>query len=91
MSALWARTYDYPVAVSPSDTIDDPAGPFAGLLITTGGTLSFVPRSGPNGIGAGTPITIDVAAGLELHFPVRRIMASNTTCGVLGLASSIVR
>ena len=39
MSDLQSRTYDGLVAVTKSDTVADPAGPFAGLYVSVAGTI----------------------------------------------------
>ena len=85
MSTLWAETYDYPVAVTPSDTVDDPKGEFAGLLATAAGTLIVWTR----GPAASQPVSIPVLAGTYIRFPVKRVGASSSAC--LGLVSGIVR
>lgn len=85
MSTLWAETYDYPVAVTKSDTADDPKGEFAGLLTTAAGNLIVWTR----GPAASQPITIPVVAGEYIRFPVKRVGASSSDC--LGLVSGIVR
>jgi hypothetical protein len=87
VSDLLARTYDYIAAVTLSDTVDDPAGNFAGLLVSVAGNVVVWPVAGPASSGG---ITIAVVAGQELHFPVKRIGLS-TTATVVGLVSSIVR
>lgn len=46
MSSILAITYDGAVPVSPSNTTNDPAGPFAGLLVTAAGTLVFIDMRG---------------------------------------------
>ena len=88
MSNQWAQTYDYPVAVTKSDTVDDPAGNFAGLLVSVAGNVVIWTVGGPQ---AGLPLTIAVVAGQELHFPIRRVGTTGTTATVFGLVSSIVR
>mgnify|MGYP001608707515 CR=1 FL=1 len=88
MSNPWATTYDWPVAVTKSDTADDPAGAFAGLLVDTAGILKITPYGGPN---AGSSVTINVVAGEYIRFPVKRVWSSTTTAVVFGLVSSIVR
>jgi hypothetical protein len=85
-SNLWAKTYDYPVAVTKSDTVDDPAGNFAGLLVSAAGNVVVWTVGGPQ---ASLPLTIAVIAGQILPFPVRRVGLS-TTATVLGLVSAIV-
>lgn len=86
MSDLWSKTYDAPVSVTKSDTADDPAGPFAGAMVTTGGTAVLWPVSGPQGA---LPLTMAVIAGQELNFPIRRFGLS-TTATIFGLVSAIV-
>ncbi len=83
---LWASTYDYGVAVTKSDTVDDPAGPFAGLLALAAGNAVVWMQNGP---AAGNPVTIAVIAGQLLPFPVKRVGASSSN--VLGLCSAIIR
>jgi len=86
MSDLWAGTYDWAVAVTKSDTVDDPAGPFSGLYVSVGGTLvAWV-----NGPTAANPVSYTVASGQYLQFPVRRIGAS-TSATVHGLVGGIIR
>lgn len=86
MSNAWARTYDYAVALTPSNTTDDPAGPFSGLLVCAAGTVDVWTVSGPQ---AGLPLAIPVVAGQELHFPIRRVGTGGPTC--FGLVSAIVK
>ncbi len=87
-STVQASTYDYPAVVTASDTVNDPAGPFTGLLVTASGTLKFTPQAGPQVNGA---ITIAVLAGTYLCFPVKRVWSGTTTATVLGLVSVMVR
>ena len=87
MSSLWAETYDYAVAVTKSDTAADPQGPFAGLLVDTGGVLKCTPLNGPN---QGSSITINVVAGQYIRFPIQRVWNSTTTGVYFGLCSAIV-
>lgn len=86
MSNLWASTYDWPASVTKSDTVNDPAGPFSGLLVDTGGILRVTPTGGPL---ATSSITINVVAGGYICFPVSRVWSSTTTAVVVGLVSSI--
>jgi hypothetical protein len=87
MSNLLATTYDYAVAVTKSDTVDDPAGPFAGLYVSAGGTLIYWGLGGPQ---AANPVTITVVAGTYVRWPIKRIGAS-TGATVFGLVGGIVR
>ena len=86
MSNLWAETYDYPASVTMSNTVDDPAGPFAGLLVNATGSLVVWPLSGPLAAGG---VTIAVVAGEYIRFPVKRVGTSSPS--VLGLVSGIQR
>lgn len=85
MSNLWSRTYDYPVAITKSDTVDDPGGAFAGLLCSTAGTAIVWTVGGPQ---AGLPLTITMVVGQELHFPIRRVGLSSSGT-FFGLVSAI--
>jgi hypothetical protein len=86
-SNLFATTYDYPVAVTKSDTAQDPAGPFAGLLVDTAGILKMTPLGGPD---ATTSITINVVAGQYIRFPVRNVWSGTTTAVVFGLVGTSI-
>lgn len=81
---LWATTYDYPATVTKSDTVNDPAGPFAGLLATATGTVICTPCDGPQ---RASSISIPVVAGQYLRFPVKRVWAASSD--VVGLCSAI--
>lgn len=87
MSDLRAVTYDYIVPVTTSDTVDDPAGNFTGLLVGVSGNVVFWCIGGPS---ASMPITIAVVAGQCICVPCKRVGAS-TSATVYGLVSSIVR
>lgn len=87
MSTLQASLADYPATVTPSDATDDPAGPFAALLVTVAGNLKFTPRNGPQ---ANSSLTIAVVAGQYICFPVKRVWQNGTTATVLGLVSAVV-
>jgi hypothetical protein len=84
VSSLWAETYDYGIAPTLSDSIDEPGGPFAGLYCDVAGTVQIFQQNGPN-----TPLTITMVAGGYWRTPVRRVCASSTTATVVGLRSSI--
>jgi hypothetical protein len=89
MSNVLARTYSYPVVATLSQTVDDPAGPFTGLQVgSTGGTLVIWPLNGPQ---TGLPLTLNVIAGQELHFPVRRVGSASTATGIIGLVDAAHR
>lgn len=83
MGAPWIPTYDWPAPITASDTVDDPAGPFAGLYITATGVLNVWPVSGPY---ASTGFNLTVVAGTYVYFPVKRIGVTGTSNGAaLGL------
>lgn len=79
MSSILAITYDDVIAVTPSDTVDDPNGPFAGFYISgTAGTVTFLTVRGHAGI-------ISPGAGVIVPFAIRRIYSSGTSAtGVYG-------
>lgn len=80
MSNPNARVYDAAVAVTPNDTEDDPAGPFAGLLVITAGSgLVFVDIQGNT-----TTITGALAVLSEIRVAVKRVKATGTGCAVAG-------
>jgi hypothetical protein len=91
MSDVGAITYGYCTPVTPSDSVDDPSGPFAGLLVGTAGNLVVYPLGGPQGVGTGFPITIAVVSGQYILFPVRRVGATSNTATVFGLVGANVR
>ena len=86
-STVQASTYDYAVAVTPSDTVNDPAGPFTGLYVSASGTLVC---DNLNGLATSNPITISVVAGGYVCWPIKRIR-TGTTATVLGLVSAVVK
>lgn len=89
MSNLHANTYDWPAAVTPSDTVDDPNGVFSAVYVTAAGTLFVFPYAGP---AAAAGIAIPVVANQYLRFPIKRIGVTgtvNATC--IGLVSGIYR
>lgn len=85
MSSIAAITYDGAVAVTKSDTVDDPnAGPagFAGLWIQTAGNISFVDALGNNVGTTAAPLAVVVG-----FMPIRcvRVNATETTAVAYGL------
>lgn len=86
MSNLQARLYDYPVDVTKSDSVNDPAGPFSGLLVQSAGNVRLTPCNGP---AASSSITLAVVAGQYLDFPVLRVWSTNTSATVCGLVSAV--
>lgn len=86
-STVQAVTYDYAVAVTKSDTVDDPAGPFTGLYVSAAGNLVCDNYGGPQ---ASNPITVVVVAGTYIRWPVKRIRTT-TSATVFGLVSPVVK
>lgn len=88
MAAPVTDTFDYPATVTKSDTVDDPAGPWAALLVVVTGNIVLVPAAGPL---AGSSITITGApVGMYIRFPVKRVNSTNTTATVVGLVQGAV-
>jgi hypothetical protein len=78
MSDILAITYDDAVTVTPSDTQADPAGPFAGLLVTATGTLKFRTIRGHDIALSSTTV------GQQIPYAVARVWSTGTTATVLG-------
>lgn len=78
MSSIQAITYEDAIAVTASDTTTDPAGPFAGLLVTATGNVKFTTQRGS------TVALTSVAANTVLPFVVARVWSTGTTATVLG-------
>jgi len=79
VSNLGAKVYDQMFAAAPSNTVNDPNGPFTALYITVAGTLSFV-----DGLGN----TVTIAGTIPIgEFPVRcqRVNTTGTSATVFGL------
>jgi hypothetical protein len=78
VSNILAVTYDNVATITPSDTVADPAGPFAGLLAATAGTVKFT------AVGGGTANTT-VVAGQVLHIATQRVWSAGTAATMFGL------
>jgi len=79
MSNIQSRTYENAAAVTVSDTVADPAGPFAGLIVTATGTLKFTT------IGGGTITLSTNAVGTIYNIAVQRVWSTGTSATVMGL------
>lgn len=79
MSNILARTYDAALAVTVSDSVADPQGPFAGLLVAVAGTVKFTDNQG-NTVTLGS-----VLAGTEIHVATSRVWSTGTGATVYGL------
>lgn len=79
MSNILARTYDAALAVTKDDATNDPAGPFAGLLVAVAGTVKFTDNQG-NDVATGS-----ILAGTVLDIATKRVWSTGTTATVYGL------
>ena len=81
MSTILAVTYDSAVAVSASDSVADPAGPFAGFYTGTGGDISVaLEKTGATVVFAST------APGTIVTVPIARVNSTGTAAtSILGL------
>jgi hypothetical protein len=80
MSSIAATTYPAAVAVTKSDTNDDPHGTFAGLYVAAAGTLAFLDGSG-NTVTIASPM----AVGQLVAITCKRVLAAGTSATVYGL------
>jgi hypothetical protein len=82
VSDILARTYDSAIAVTPSDTTADPAGPFAALYMPATGNLKITTVRG-------TAVTFTaVPAGTFIPVATQRVWATGSQGGganVVGL------
>lgn len=86
MSSIYAITYEDQAAATPSDTVADPLGPFAGFYVGGSGTVRFI-----NGRGHDVTLT-GCQAGTIYPFPVIRVFTSTTTAtGIMGLSAAAYR
>lgn len=64
MSNILAITYESAIATTPSDTVNDPAGPFAGLYIGVAGTYVVTTSRGTKatfvGLSAGSILPVAI-------------------------------
>jgi hypothetical protein len=82
MSTIQAVTYEVASAITQSDTLADPAGPFAALFTGAGGTIKLTT------IQNQTVTLASVAAGIILPIATQRVWSSTTTAtGLIGLQS----
>lgn len=80
MSSISAITYEGGAAITASDTVADPAGPFAGVFTGSGGTIKLTTTRNQTLTFANLP------AGVILPVATQRVWASTTTAtGVNGL------
>ena len=86
MSTIYAITYSGSAAVTKSDTVDDPAGPFAGLVMTAVGTLKVTLVDGST-LTFGTETVINK----EFHYQVKRVWSTGTGATVVGLYAPAIK
>jgi hypothetical protein len=80
MSSLGAKVYWTGKAVTASDTVDDPAGPFAALYVTAAGTVAFITPTGDT-----VTLATSVTANTEIPINCKRVKSTGTTATVIGL------
>jgi len=85
MSTIESVTYLDAVAVAKSDTVDDTSGPFAGLLCTATGTVSFVTPE-----GSVVALTA-VANNAIIPIACKRVNSTGTAGTFLGLLANPFR
>ena len=78
-SSIQAITYEGAKAVTKSDSVADPAGPFAGLLVTATGTVKFTTITGD------TVALTAVAANAIIPIATSRVWSTGTAATVVGL------
>jgi hypothetical protein len=81
-SDIKAVTYEQAFAVTQSDTVADPSGPFAGLFTAAGGTIKITTINGQT-------VTLNsVAAGIILPIAIQRVWSTTTNVSnLIGLCS----
>jgi hypothetical protein len=86
MSDIYSLLFEDQQAVTPSDTVNDPNGPFAGLHIGGSGTVRII-----NGRGRDVTI-VGCQAGTIYPYPVVRVFTTTTTAtSILGLSAPAYR
>jgi hypothetical protein len=82
MSNISSITYEGGAAITASDTLADPAGPFAGVFTGAGGTIKLTNVRGQ------TLTFTNLPAGIILPVATQRVWSSTTTAtNVLGLTA----
>jgi len=82
VSTINSITYDDAIPVTPDDTTNDPAGPFAGFHTGSGGTI--VVRTVKGTVRA----LPSLPAGIIFPLAIMRVNATGTTAtGVLGMVA----
>lgn len=86
MADIRSTVYEDALAVTPSDAVKDPAGPFAALLVTAAGTLKFTTLGG-------STVTLASSVVVNSIIPVvtSRVWSTGTTATVVGLIAQPYR
>lgn len=82
MSDINSISYQGSAAVTKSDTVADPAGPFAGFTVSASGTVSVALLDGSTLAFGGATFT---AGPTSYPYSIKRVNATNTTATVVGL------
>ncbi len=80
MSNILASTYDNIQAVTKSDSVADPQGPYAGLLVSVAGTLKIT------AVGGGV-VALVVVAGQIVPVATKMVWSTGTAATVFGLTA----
>jgi hypothetical protein len=82
MSNILSITYDDAIAITASDSVDDPSGPFAAFHTGTGGTIKVTTIKG-NSVAL-----TNLPAGIVYTLAIKRVWSSTTTAtGVFGMVA----
>ena len=82
MSTIAAITYEDAIAVTPSDTVADPSGPFAGFYVGAAGTVKLTTIRGT------TATLLNCQAGIIYPIAFSRIWSSVTgATSILGMVA----
>jgi hypothetical protein len=83
VSSILAITYDDAIPVTASDSVDDPAGPFAGFHTGAGGTIKVTTIKGTNRTITNMP------AGVVYPLAIRKVWATPAPpANVLGMVAN---
>ena len=81
MSNILSVTYEDALTVAKSDSVADPSGPFAGLLVTATGSVKLTTIRG------GTVTLSTTTVGQILPIATSRVWSTGTSATVLGLVA----
>ena len=85
MSSIQSITYEGVVAVTQSDAVADPAGPFAGFFASVAGVVKIQTLRNDT-------VTLTILAGIIYPIAITRIWSSTTTAsGLFGLCANPYR